>query len=190
MVNSGHASKGCKTCKIRRIKCDEARPVCRKCTTSKRICLGYDKPLCAAAQTTGSSTVLLSRSDLQTRAADAIGSNDVSCPDDSVNSELFQQSKSSMQAVHSTIEACFQSLQNDVAQTIEQRRNLHKKYQAALQSLRCTILTTSSSPSTDPSMAAYCFALYEVSQDTEIRHCIQNTSQVIKLVVKTNSLFS
>ncbi|KAF2651918.1 hypothetical protein K491DRAFT_74937 [Lophiostoma macrostomum CBS 122681] len=33
---------GCLTCRKRRIKCDEAHPVCRNCQKSKRDCLGYD----------------------------------------------------------------------------------------------------------------------------------------------------
>lgn len=32
---------GCRTCKIRRKKCDETRPACRRCTDSKRTCDGY-----------------------------------------------------------------------------------------------------------------------------------------------------
>lgn len=42
MVNPGHASKGCTTCKLRRIRCDYGRPFCLRCTKSKRICLGYN----------------------------------------------------------------------------------------------------------------------------------------------------
>ena len=41
MVNPGHASRGCSSCKMRRIKCDETRPGCTNCARSKRICLGY-----------------------------------------------------------------------------------------------------------------------------------------------------
>lgn len=33
---------GCLTCRKRRIKCDEAHPICRNCQKSKRECLGYD----------------------------------------------------------------------------------------------------------------------------------------------------
>ncbi|KAH8892694.1 hypothetical protein GQ53DRAFT_840571 [Thozetella sp. PMI_491] len=42
MVNPGHASRGCTTCKLRRIRCDSSRPICLRCTKSKRVCLGYD----------------------------------------------------------------------------------------------------------------------------------------------------
>ncbi|KAI1084144.1 hypothetical protein F5B20DRAFT_523817 [Whalleya microplaca] len=32
---------GCLTCKIRRVKCDEKRPECLRCTSTRRICDGY-----------------------------------------------------------------------------------------------------------------------------------------------------
>ncbi|KAF3760884.1 hypothetical protein M406DRAFT_334507 [Cryphonectria parasitica EP155] len=32
---------GCITCRIRRVKCDETRPSCNRCTQSKRVCDGY-----------------------------------------------------------------------------------------------------------------------------------------------------
>lgn len=35
---------GCDTCKQRKIKCDETKPVCRNCTKSGRECLGYHPP--------------------------------------------------------------------------------------------------------------------------------------------------
>ncbi|PSR90292.1 hypothetical protein BD289DRAFT_221329 [Coniella lustricola] len=35
------AKTGCITCKIRRVKCDETRPSCNRCTQSKRVCDGY-----------------------------------------------------------------------------------------------------------------------------------------------------
>ncbi|KAF1926879.1 uncharacterized protein M421DRAFT_93772 [Didymella exigua CBS 183.55] len=36
------ARTGCKRCKIRRVKCDETKPCCKRCTTTGRICDGYD----------------------------------------------------------------------------------------------------------------------------------------------------
>ncbi|EGX88139.1 C6 finger domain protein [Cordyceps militaris CM01] len=33
---------GCRTCKERRIKCDEQRPACQRCTISQRTCPGYE----------------------------------------------------------------------------------------------------------------------------------------------------
>ncbi|KAK4864263.1 hypothetical protein LT330_010056 [Penicillium expansum] len=35
------AKTGCKTCKIRRVKCDEGRPACRRCVSTSRVCDGY-----------------------------------------------------------------------------------------------------------------------------------------------------
>ncbi|KAI7287423.1 hypothetical protein KC345_g566 [Hortaea werneckii] len=59
----GRASKpktrtGCSTCKIRRVKCDEAKPECNRCTSTGRKCDGYEIPprrnRALAAQTTPS----------------------------------------------------------------------------------------------------------------------------------------
>ncbi|KAF2855322.1 hypothetical protein T440DRAFT_441397 [Plenodomus tracheiphilus IPT5] len=33
---------GCKTCKIRKVKCDEEKPYCKRCTSTGRTCDGYD----------------------------------------------------------------------------------------------------------------------------------------------------
>ncbi|KAH7349788.1 hypothetical protein B0T11DRAFT_289894 [Plectosphaerella cucumerina] len=41
MVNYG-PSKGCSTCRKRRVKCDETRPSCRECLRLRRVCGGYD----------------------------------------------------------------------------------------------------------------------------------------------------
>lgn len=38
-------SKGCYTCRRRRIVCDNGRPTCRKCRDAGKECLGYQKPL-------------------------------------------------------------------------------------------------------------------------------------------------
>ncbi|KAH8893092.1 hypothetical protein GQ53DRAFT_122989 [Thozetella sp. PMI_491] len=32
---------GCTTCKIRKVKCDEEKPACRRCTSTGRVCDGY-----------------------------------------------------------------------------------------------------------------------------------------------------
>ncbi|KAF6820906.1 C6 zinc finger domain protein [Colletotrichum musicola] len=36
---------GCRTCKTRKVKCDEAKPKCVRCTSSGRQCGGYEPPL-------------------------------------------------------------------------------------------------------------------------------------------------
>ncbi|KAL5365442.1 fungal-specific transcription factor domain-containing protein [Aspergillus floccosus] len=38
-------TKGCYTCRRRRIICDNGRPTCRKCRDAGKECLGYQKPL-------------------------------------------------------------------------------------------------------------------------------------------------
>ncbi|KAI1611280.1 hypothetical protein EDD37DRAFT_442319 [Exophiala viscosa] len=53
---------GCRTCKLRRVKCDEGRPVCGRCSSAGRVCEGYGiwggGSLCAyrAASTRSSAT--------------------------------------------------------------------------------------------------------------------------------------
>lgn len=37
-----HVKSGCKTCKIRHVKCDEERPACHKCRSTGRTCDGYE----------------------------------------------------------------------------------------------------------------------------------------------------
>ncbi|KAK4164966.1 putative transcriptional regulatory protein [Cladorrhinum sp. PSN259] len=41
MVYGGKPSRGCRTCRARRIKCDEGKPTCQRCAKSKRECGGY-----------------------------------------------------------------------------------------------------------------------------------------------------
>lgn len=41
MVNTGKPSGACGVCRERRIKCDETKPTCLKCTRSGRTCSGY-----------------------------------------------------------------------------------------------------------------------------------------------------
>ncbi|KAL9038032.1 MAG: hypothetical protein Q9214_005444, partial [Letrouitia sp. 1 TL-2023] len=37
-----HVRTGCGTCKIRRVKCDEGKPICFRCKSTGRVCDGYD----------------------------------------------------------------------------------------------------------------------------------------------------
>ncbi|CAG7563124.1 unnamed protein product [Fusarium equiseti] len=43
MSRKGRAKvkSGCKTCKVRKVKCDEGRPACQRCLSTGRICDGY-----------------------------------------------------------------------------------------------------------------------------------------------------
>ncbi|EWC47275.1 hypothetical protein DRE_03394 [Drechslerella stenobrocha 248] len=45
MVGVAGRSKGCKTCRERKIKCDEGRPGCTRCLKIGRECPGYARPL-------------------------------------------------------------------------------------------------------------------------------------------------
>ncbi|KAI8686775.1 Zn(2)-C6 fungal-type domain-containing protein [Fusarium sp. Ph1] len=42
-TNVRQSKFGCFTCKARRVKCDEAKPSCRRCLTAKRHCQGYPR---------------------------------------------------------------------------------------------------------------------------------------------------
>ncbi|KAI5456629.1 hypothetical protein BGZ63DRAFT_417610 [Mariannaea sp. PMI_226] len=43
MVGVAGRSKGCNTCRKRRVKCDETKPVCTRCTKAGFECLGYER---------------------------------------------------------------------------------------------------------------------------------------------------
>ncbi|PQE13475.1 putative UPC2 Regulatory involved in control of sterol uptake protein [Rutstroemia sp. NJR-2017a WRK4] len=40
-----HSKTGCATCKVRKIKCDEAKPRCKRCVTTGRNCDGYSSDI-------------------------------------------------------------------------------------------------------------------------------------------------
>ncbi|KAL5319830.1 hypothetical protein ACEPPN_012888 [Leptodophora sp. 'Broadleaf-Isolate-01'] len=54
---------GCKTCKIRRVKCDEAKPICNRCTKFGVKCDGYES-LAAAPTSLPSIRIILPRGQL------------------------------------------------------------------------------------------------------------------------------
>ncbi|KAK2764580.1 hypothetical protein FQN54_009275 [Arachnomyces sp. PD_36] len=41
MVYPGRPSRGCGTCRARKIKCDQTKPTCLRCTKANRTCTGY-----------------------------------------------------------------------------------------------------------------------------------------------------
>ncbi|KAK8113257.1 hypothetical protein PG984_013783 [Apiospora sp. TS-2023a] len=43
MVGVKGKYKGCNTCRVRRVKCDNTRPFCKKCTDHGRVCEGYER---------------------------------------------------------------------------------------------------------------------------------------------------
>ncbi|KFY00847.1 hypothetical protein O988_03086 [Pseudogymnoascus sp. VKM F-3808] len=52
---------GCATCKVRKVKCDEARPSCQRCSTTGRKCDGYGSDIAISSQTPKNSTDLIQR---------------------------------------------------------------------------------------------------------------------------------
>ncbi|XRM45199.1 hypothetical protein ABZX51_008296 [Aspergillus tubingensis] len=66
--NTGKRSRtGCRTCRVRRIKCDEAPESCRNCTSTGRACDGYDlhrfpikRALCLPTLGTGAEGIMSS----------------------------------------------------------------------------------------------------------------------------------
>lgn len=44
MVGVPGRSKGCTTCKKRKVRCDEAKPVCNRCKNAFMLCEGYSSP--------------------------------------------------------------------------------------------------------------------------------------------------
>ncbi|KAK6443461.1 hypothetical protein LTR95_000288 [Oleoguttula sp. CCFEE 5521] len=53
---------GCKTCKIRRVKCDETKPACDRCTVTGRTCDGYAEVLPKKPARPDTRTVVIFRS--------------------------------------------------------------------------------------------------------------------------------
>ncbi|KAH8818725.1 hypothetical protein DL96DRAFT_1621805 [Flagelloscypha sp. PMI_526] len=43
-TNRGHSKMGCLTCKIRRVKCDEIRPICSACSRRQEVCVWKEDP--------------------------------------------------------------------------------------------------------------------------------------------------
>jgi hypothetical protein len=191
MVNPGHPSKGCITCKRRRIKCDERRPTCVQCAKSKKTCLGYDSQ--KSSGTTRCGNARLVESDLleelvaqrtrgkYTRLAARLLKDGTmidyngSIPQPiSLQNQLSPLSIGSVKqptlpthpnsAIEAVISTAFQSLQAP-AQTIEAHRDLQQRYQRAIHDLASTLSPTGNLSDTSCT-SAYLFALYEVHPTT------------------------
>lgn len=162
MVNPGHRSNGCATCKIRHVKCDEMAPACLRCTKSKRICLGYELQSRGARRHGGKAeSALLQRSEprLDQRSS-VVGiaycawTKAISTVNFGVHSGIIDQrsllrslldfsivlpdgscSDRAPLYVLDAVSAGFRSLQ-EPTQTMETRRKLHEKYQLAIRKLR------------------------------------------------------
>ncbi|KAF2005324.1 hypothetical protein P154DRAFT_518836 [Amniculicola lignicola CBS 123094] len=181
MVNPGHPSRSCTTCKFRRIKCDATRPTCLRCTTSKRVCLGYtnheqsgSQPFLKAKESqitvpTRSLWNPVNHPPVRTSLATI---RNITLPALFINSIrptwIDKNSEQTIYYVREAIEVGVRSLQ-EPAQTIAARRALHQKYQAAMRELRGSLSLSSHLQS--PFIPAYMFALYEmtVNLDSEDR---------------------
>ncbi|KAI0440503.1 hypothetical protein F4803DRAFT_577566 [Xylaria telfairii] len=65
---------GCIVCKIRRIKCDEEKPNCRRCTSTGRQCEGYTNPELDTSQSWRHSRMAL--------VSSFVSDRDAGCPED------------------------------------------------------------------------------------------------------------
>lgn len=183
MVNTGQPSKGCLTCKRRRIRCDTTRPICQQCVKSNRICLGYAARPEQRDQINNSKLVpidaqiTLARPKLQSRlqtshslafAPFALDLMVASAGSRSPGAAIMQQGQISSAAdeleialslILEVVNSGFAALRLQV-QTLEERRTLLAKYGQATRQLRKALTSCPSSEAVF--FAVLLFALYEV----------------------------
>jgi hypothetical protein len=173
MVNPGHPSRGCWTCRIRRIKCDGSYPTCSRCVKARRICVRYNNlrqstsrpevetqmPGYAHHNVTTkkphiSYTGLIDVPSFFTNDALHVGS--LSSP-----GRLPTLSNSDQFATFTTevVTLGFQSL-NSPSQSTKSRRSLHQKYGLAIHHLRKIFLSRPNA--TILFIPILLFSLYEV----------------------------
>jgi hypothetical protein len=159
MVNPGHPSRACLTCKARRIKCDESYPACSKCVKARRVCLAYDIPRKSICQSEGKNQILGTALD-NTPSFRGIAS----CYRDFSFLISLPTPWNSEQFIALTTEVTtlgFQSL-NSPSQDRESRISLHRKYGLAIYHLRNTVLSWPDEPILV--LPILLFSLYEVRQ--------------------------
>lgn len=177
MVNPGHRSNGCATCKLRRVKCDEARPQCRRCTVGKRICTGYrrdpgniSKSKEQINEIGGMSLphwyLLSSKHDAVLTAdpmAGAIDDHPNEAFDSStgwnVHIEINTDRPHVSHSIISIVKTCFEGL-TDSVHSLETRRLMLQNYQIATKLLRSALEVDAKDRSLEAPMRA--LALYEV----------------------------
>lgn len=173
MVNPGHRSRGCWTCRTRRIKCDESYPACLRCVKSRRICLRHDNssPSTSRSEMTLEMaryahhkvttkkphiayTALIDIASFFTNDSLHVGS--LSClgrPSNPWNPDQFATFTTEV------VTLGFHSLQSP-SQSAKSRRSLHQKYGLAIHHLRITFLSRPNG--TILFTPILLFALYEV----------------------------
>jgi hypothetical protein len=165
MVNPGHSSRGCLSCRFRRIKCDETRPQCINCASSKRTCLGYHYQ--NSANSHGRITI---RNESYSNPSNR--RNLQLCPRiSSPDARLSQVTNLSMpqeqahvhcttQSVVTLIRMSFDSL-STTSCSLEDRRKLLQRYQDATRNLALILSSVNDIAASE--LSSFLFALYEVS---------------------------
>lgn len=178
MVNPGHSSKGCMTCRRRHIKCDEGIPSCEKCKASKRMCLGYEaqfaktktdgdqdgqsteQEAAPARLVDGHYKSIFVKSHKRVMLGDSVicGAVDGAFAVDHHN----HQSKpySPHHKDKASITPSFASLRES-SHTLDYHRALQTQYRTSIRNLRNQLSTSSGLPE-NSYLPAYLFSLYEV----------------------------
>lgn len=181
MVNPGHPSMGCTTCKIRKIQCDLTRPVCRHCAKSRRVCLGYGE-----RQTVHSTRSATERQPTLSYSSNIPEGNEespnirlsiaaISFLDDllldSGRNSHVPGSRYSFDVVTThgsndvaisaiiTVRRCLHALQQS-EQSFQNRRTLLAEYSNTISELRATMAVSPYSPAL--ASAVFLFSIYEV----------------------------
>ncbi|KAL2843918.1 hypothetical protein BJY01DRAFT_190786 [Aspergillus pseudoustus] len=189
MVNPGHPSRGCKTCKLRKIKCDLGRPACRHCARSGRVCLGYgyddgegkiphygncspmtpdrgsERQSANPPEEDGNDSL-----DIETTSLLECLLMDASALDTSPGTQLKSFDNVALSAM-STIRRCLRSLRQ-TEQSLRDRRALLADYGKTTGQMRETLIAAYSSPVESwhtPAVAsgAFLFSLYEMIVATD-----------------------
>lgn len=183
------------TCQVRKIQCDRARPVCRHCTKSGRVCLGYEE-----RKTRFPTRHVTDQRSLSSNSSDNPGNPDAQRNiETSINAVSLLQdlltgtsgrnshepewwySFDAMAARGSnnvaisaikTIRNCLYSLRQ-AEQSFRDRRALLAAYSTTTNELRATLTVSPYSPAL--ASAVFLFSLYEVRSDlwlalTNINH--------------------
>lgn len=181
------------TCQVRKIQCDRARPVCRHCTKSGRVCLGYGER----------KTRFPTRHVTDQRSLPSYSSDNPGNPDARRNIETSNNAVSLLQdlltgtsgrnshepewrysfddargsnnvaiSAIKTIRKCLYSLRQ-AEQSFRDRRALLAAYSTTTSELRATLTVSPYSPGL--ASAVFLFSLYEVRSDlwpalTNINH--------------------
>jgi hypothetical protein len=173
------------TCKVRKIQCDLARPICRHCTKSGRVCLGYGE-----RQTRYSTRDATDPRSVSSYSSNNPGNHDVPRNiETSINAVSLLQdllmgtsernphepewrysfdtmtargSNNVAISAISTIRRCLYSLRQ-TEQSFRDRRALLAEYSTTTSELRATLTVSPYSPAL--ASAVFLFSLYEVWSD-------------------------